>query len=289
MDSAIKIMLDKYTCATRQDYTNALKEIIQEVALVGLWRSKFFEGAAFYGGTALRILYQLNRFSEDLDFTLLKAEPDFSLGPYLQAIQAELDAFGFSVEVLQKDKTTQSAIQSAFLKGNTQEHFLRVGVPTKVYGPAHREEILKIKLEVDTDPPPAFETTTRFITLPIPCAIRVVAEPDLFAGKMHALLCRSWKTRVKGRDWFDFVWYVSKNVPVNLAHLEARMRQSGHYTEEGPLGEDALRRLIKERAASISMDDAKADILPFVKDPSVLSVWSPEFFGALTDQMRVSL
>ena len=286
MNSAIKMMLDRYKCSTRQDYVNALKEIIQEVALVGLWRSKFFEGAAFYGGTALRILFQLDRFSEDLDFTLLKPTPTFSLTPYLHAIQAELDAFGFSVNVMQKDKSNQSAIQSAFLKGNTLEHLLKVGIPSQIYGASHREEILKIKLEVDTDPPPAFETTTRFLTLPIPCSVRVVAEGDLFAGKMHALLCRSWKSRVKGRDWYDLIWYVSKQIPLHLGHLEQRMRQSGHFSESDSLSEERLKDLIAKRIATISIDEAKEDILPFVRDPSVLAVWSPEFFTALAERIK---
>src|SRR5258708_11206041 len=104
MHYAIEQMLKKYNCCSQLDYLNSLKEIFQEIALLGLWRAKFYEKAAFYGGTALRILYGLDRFSEDLDFTLLKNTKNFDLSPYNQAIADELSSFGFKVSVETKIK-----------------------------------------------------------------------------------------------------------------------------------------------------------------------------------------
>src|SRR5438309_3791037 len=121
MNPAILSMLDRYKCVTAQDYENALKEIIQEIALLGLWRAKFYEHAAFYGGSALRILYGLDRFSEDLDFTLLRPDKTFSLASYNQAIMDELRSFGFKVEVVTKTKKIVSNIESAFIKADSKQ------------------------------------------------------------------------------------------------------------------------------------------------------------------------
>src|ERR1700722_16229880 len=156
MDEVISAMLAKYACQTYQDYQNALKEIIQEIALLGLWRSKFFEKAAFYGGTALRILYGLDRFSEDLDFSLLMKAPNFEMKTYHQAVTRELQSLGFDVIVEEKKKTIKSAVQSAFIKANTKEHFLRIGLSAEDQKRMHSNKVLKVKFEVDTDPPLKF-------------------------------------------------------------------------------------------------------------------------------------
>lgn len=284
MNQAILAMLDKYKCRTKSDFENALKEIIQEVALVGLWRSKFFDHAAFYGGTALRILYELDRFSEDLDFTLLKPHKTFDLNPFLKAIETELSAFGLHMEVLKKSKSVDNQIQSAFLKGNTLKHLIEIGVPKNLLK-NKSDELIKIKLELDTDPPPAFDTTTHFLLNPTPCSVRVVIEEDLFAGKMHALLCREWKTRVKGRDWYDLIWYVQRKVPLNLRHLEARMQQSGHLKEK--LTPASFRERLKDRIATIHFNEAKKDVLPFIKSIHSLDLWGKDFFNSVADQILI--
>lgn len=286
MNDAIHNMLKKYNCRTAQDYTNALKEIIQEVALVGLWRSKFFDEAAFYGGTALRILYNLDRFSEDLDFSLLNPNSQYDLTPHLKAIQKELLGFGFHVDVNTKAKSKDSAVQSAFLKGNTLEHLIEIGVSDKILHTQHRDSALKIKLEVDTDPPAHFTTTTQYLLQPIPFFVRTFSEPDLFAGKIHAILCRSWKNRVKGRDWYDLVWYIAQGIPLHIQHLEMRLRQSGHYTGKASLTKNDVIALLEKKIGTVDFRDAKADVTPFVKDPASLDLWSREFFNTLTRKLK---
>ncbi len=287
MNPAIAGMLRKYDCRSTDEYVNALREIFQEIALCGLWRGKFFEKAAFYGGTALRVLYGLERFSEDMDFSLLAPDPNFDLTSYCAVMEKELRAWGFSTRVEKKEKTAESAVESAFLKANTLEQLLLIEVGEEIAGAIHRGQNLKIKVEVDTDPPPGFSTEAKFLLLPVPFSVRVYDVPCLFAGKMHALLCRGWKERVKGRDWFDLVWYAARGTALDLPHLEARMRQSGHYKAAVPLGVLAFRQLLVERIDRLDVAKARADVERFLVDPSSLDIWSREFFRAVAEKVSI--
>lgn len=287
MNEAVSRMLSKYRMETTEDHVRALREILQEIALLGLWRAKFFEEAAFYGGTALRVLYGLDRFSEDLDFSLLHPDPEFDLGRYSKALQLEVGAFGFDVEVVQKEKGSGTPIQSAFLKADTLTQLLEVRAGEAILGGIPKGKLIKIKLEVDTEPPPGFETDARFLLNPIPFTVRAYSLPDLFAGKMHALLCRRWKTRVKGRDWYDFVWFVANHPQLHLAHLRERMVQSGHWPEGEPLTEGAFRKSLREIIDTVDLSAAKKEVAPFVAHPEALAVWSPKFFQALADKVEI--
>jgi len=228
LNEAIARMLSRYECRRVEDYVRTLREILQEIALLGLWRSKFFEKAAFYGGTALRILYGMDRYSEDLDFSLIKPMPDFDLSRYADALQKEIRSFGFEVTLTKRQKSVDSPVQSTFLKVDTLKHLLIIKTGEKIAQQIPRGQVLKIKIEVDTDPPPGFQTENKFLLQPISFSVRVFTVPDLFAGKMHAILCRQWKSRVKGRDWYDLVWYAANHPRLRLSHLEQRMIQSGH-------------------------------------------------------------
>lgn len=287
MHDAVQRMLAKYHPQGVDDSVRALREIIQEVALLGLWRAKFFEHAAFYGGTALRILYGLERFSEDLDFSLLRPVSDFNLARYTSALEEELRAFGFNVQVAMIDKSVPSAVQSAFLKANTRNGLLVIAT-----GEGYAEEIsagqtLKVKIEVDTDPPPGFVTNTRYLLQPIPFAVRSYTLPDLFAGKMHALLFRTWKNRVKGRDWYDFVWYAANHPQLNLDHLEQRMRQTGHWSGATGLSPSAFRELLRNAIDRLSVPQARNDVTPFVKDQQALALWSHDFFHDVARRIQI--
>jgi len=287
MHEAIEQMLRKYNCQRTEDYTKALREILQEIALLGLWRSKFFEKAAFYGGTALRILYGLDRFSEDLDFTLLKPINDFDLSNYSSSLEKELLGFGFDVGWEQKRKTAKSPIQSAFLKTNTYNQLLVVQANKEIIREVHKGQVLKIKLEVDTDPPSGFSIETRYLLTPIPFAVRVLSLPDLFAGKMHAVLCRRWKNRVKGRDWYDLVWYITNHSDLHLAHLEQRMRQTQDWTEKEPLTQDSFFRIVHAAIDLQDIEHARREVAPFVKNSETLSIWSREFFHDIVSRIHL--
>lgn len=286
MHESLGRMLAKYDLKGSDDTFQALREIIQEIALLGLWRSRFFEHAAFYGGTALRILHGLDRFSEDLDFSLLAPKPDFDLSRFTAALGAELAGFGFAMHVEQVQKNSQAAIQSAFLKGESVQQLLVIEAAEKVTREMPKGQVLKIKLEVDTDPPLGFSTQTRYLLQPIPCAVRIYSLPDLFAGKMHALLCRRWKNRVKGRDWYDLVWYCTHHPELHLSHLESRMRQSGHWLQSAALDQMAFCSVLREAVDRLDIDQARQEVANFVRDPAVLDLWSHEFFHDVVGRIR---
>ena len=287
MDSLIRSILPDPPPQTMTGMVNAVHEIMQSLALLGLWRAKFFEHAAFYGGTALRILYRLDRFSEDLDFSLLKPSPDFNFSVYSDALQKELEAFGFEVTFEVKHKTAGTAIESAFLKGNTYNQLIVIKAPAQILSGVNRQSILKVKLEVDTNPPQGFNTEMKYVFSPVQFAVRSYTLPSLFAGKVHALLFRKWKSRVKGRDWYDFAWYTSRYPLLNLAHLEERMRQSGNYAGEKPLTREALMDFIAIAIDDVNIEEARKEVIPFVDDARALDIWSKEFFMAAAERIMV--
>jgi predicted nucleotidyltransferase component of viral defense system len=280
--SPILKMIDAYQCNSNEERRDALREIDQEVALVGLSRTSFFTHAAFYGGTALRIFHGLERFSVDLDFSLMKASPDFRLDDYLDAVRDELGAWGFEMSVERKEKAAESAVQSAFIKGGTLIHLVKIASINPPVAGISSNEQLKIKLEIDTDPPEGAGYEIKYGLKPLPYSARLYDLPSLFAGKLHALLCRGWKQRVKGRDFYDYLWYLSHDIPVNALHLEVRMRQSGHYSGQGPLGQKDIAGLIERRMAAVDFEQVKKDIIPYIKDTRSIELWSAEFFMSVT-------
>jgi predicted nucleotidyltransferase component of viral defense system len=261
-------------CTSLEEELGLIREIVQEISLLGLWRAKFYEKACFYGGTALRILHGLQRFSEDLDFSLLKSEPHFDLTKYENAIQRELEAFGFKVSVERKIKNVPTRIESAFIKGNTLIHLLEIQSIHKV----HKEAVFKVKIELDVDPPLSFETSVHSIFWPIPFSVKAFSLEDLFAGKMHACLCRSERNNIKGRDWFDFLWYVGTKTPLHLKHLEDRMVQSQHLSAGTQLTSERLQVIFEKKVSEIDFAKAKRDVIPFIKRASDLDAWSQGLF-----------
>ncbi len=286
MHNAIEKMLNNYSCGSLTEYTHAVKEILQQIALLGLWRSKFFEKGAFYGGTALRILYGLPRFSEDLDFSLLQPQDDFNLQIYNEAIIAEMESFGFKVSIEAKEKNRPSRIHAATLKADTVLQLINIAAPAKIIEPIHKDQKLKIKMEIDIDPPLRFQIEDKYILQPIPFSVNAFSLPDLFASKIHVALCRTWKTRgVKGRDWFDLTWYVGQKVPVNLLHLKERLIHSHDLERDKPFEAKDMKQLLEQKLANIDIEQARQDVLPFIKDKESLSVWSKNFFHHIIEQI----
>ena len=282
--NAIESMLAKYNCKNIVDYRNALNEIIQEAALCGLARGGFFEKAAFYGGTALRIFYGLDRFSENMDFSLKSPDSEFDLTTYFSALKNELEATGFDITIEAKSKNHWTRVQSAFMKSNTLQHVLKVTPLVPPIPGVPSNEISKIKFEVDTNPPAGASYQNKYALLPSPYAARLYDEPSLFAGKLHAILCRAWQNRVKGRDFYDYVWYLSRGIKVNLNHLQKRLEQSGHWNaNNGDLTIAKLKQMLCERFEHIDFSDAKKDVSKFIGDKHKLDLWSPEFFTSITN------
>jgi len=265
-------MLSAYDLSTEQQKRNAIFEVNQQVVLAGLYNGGFFDVAAFYGGTCLRIFHGLQRFSEDMDFSLLVPDGKFDFAKYFQPIIDEFAVVGREVEIKKKDKKNFGKVESAFLKDNTDVYDISF----------QTDKSIKIKIEVDTRPPLNFRTEQKLLLQPHSFMTRCFALPDLFAGKMHALVYRVWKNRVKGRDWYDFEWYVRHNIPLGFTHLAERALQFNNEEIE----HDTFIALLKDRLASANINQVKNDVLPFVKNPKELDIWSNDYFIQLVDRVK---
>jgi len=289
MDPIIEQMLKPYDTQTLYDKKNGIKEVVQEIVLCGLSRSGFFKTAAFYGGTALRLFYGLDRFSEDLDFSLKVSTPSFDFSEYLPILEKEIRSYGLNFRVEAKDKSTDSDIKSAFLKGNTKEHMLILFADEQLASSIGSGELIKVKFEVDTNPPDYAAFEIKYRLLPIPYEITLYDMPSLFAGKIHAVICRAWKNRVKGRDLYDYVFYLSRGTAVNLKHLTARLAQSGYIPQGKQITIEDVKEILRMRFANIDFTQAKQDVLPFIKNPGALNVWSADFFCEITGSLKADI
>lgn len=275
MSQVFDQMMSRYEIRTNDENTNVLHEVMQQITLAGLYRGGFFDKAAFYGGTCLRIFYGLQRFSEDMDFSLLQPDESFSLENYFDPIIAEFKALGRDVVINRKEKKNQTNVESAFLKDDTAIYNLQF----------RTERNVKIKIEVDLQPPVGFSTEHKLLLLPFSFMVRCYVLSDLYAGKMHALLFRSWKNRVKGRDWYDFEWYVRNNVALNFDHFCQRAYQSGAL-KKGELTRDSFRQLLKGKISKTNIEMVKNDVRPFIKNPSEMDIWSKDYFMQLADMVK---
>ena len=285
MNTVLEQMLAKYELNSDYDRVNALKEILQEITLCGLSRAGFFRKAAFYGGTALRIFYGLDRFSEDLDFSLVEKDEAFDLSRWFAAIENEAAAYGLNLSVEMKKKAKDTAIKSAFLKVNTREHLLLFYDDKGINGGISGNEAIKIKFEIDTRPPAGASFEKKYRLLPAPYEVNMYDEPSLFAGKLHAVICRNWKNRVKGRDLYDYVFYMSKGAHVNLPHLRARLIDSGFITENDACELEDVKKMLMNKFNTIDYKQAREDVIPFIKDSSKIDLWSADFFKQITENL----
>lgn len=265
-------MLSGYDITTEQQKRNAIFEVNQQVILAGLYNGGFFNEAAFYGGTCLRIFHGLQRFSEDMDFSLLAPNENFDFTQYFQPIIDQFALVGREVEIRKKDKKNFGKVESAFLKDNTDVYDITF----------QTEKSVKIKIEVDTQPPLKFKTEQKLLLLPQSFMTRCFTLPTLFAGKMHALVYRAWKNRVKGRDWYDFEWYVRHNISLDFTHLGERALQ---FNQE-ELDKETFLQKLNERLATADINQVKADVLPFVRNPKELDIWSNDYFLQLAKMIR---
>ena len=272
MNEIYSQMLSNYEQTTELQKRNAIFEVNQKVILAGLYNGGFFDVAAFYGGTCLRIFHGLQRFSEDMDFSLLAPNDNFDFTKYFQPIIDEFAIVGREVEINKKDKKSFGKVESAFLKDNTDVYDITF----------QTEKSVKIKIEVDTMPPLNFNTEQKLLLLPESFMVRCFTLPDLFAGKMHALVYRAWKNRLKGRDWYDFEWNIRHNIPLDFTHLNERILQLNREHISKELFLDKL----KKRLSTADINQVKADVLPFVRNPKELDIWSNDYFIQLAGMIK---
>ena len=275
MNTVFDQMLAQYEIRTISEKRNAIHEVMQQITLLALNRAGFFDVAAFYGGTCLRIFYGMERFSEDLDFSLLQKNKEFNLETYFDFIKNEFNTMGRNVEISRKIKKQESQVESAFLKDTTEIYTIEY----------QTERSVKIKIEVDKDPPLLFQTEYKLQLLPYSFMTRCFTLPGLFAGKLHAFLFRNWENRVKGRDWYDLEWYVRKGVIADFNHLKERALQSG-YTAVEDFTTEVCINLIKKRIQQTTMELVKEDVLPFLKNPEEINIWSIDYFLQLVEMIK---
>lgn len=272
-----------YQCQTVLDQENALKEIAQEIALMALSRAGFFRIAAFHGGTCLRILYGLERFSEDLDFVLDKPNKQFNWDVYVKSMREEFAAYGYVLEVTNKTKLDK-VVKTAFLKADSEGGLL-ILKDARTNRPK-----LKIKLEIDTNPPEGSNYELKYLDFPLPYSIQTQDLPSLFASKSHALLCRGFnQTREpKGRDWYDFIWYVSRETQLNFSLLKHALFQAGPWKNTViSIDPNWYVDALKSKIRSINWSTAKQDVAPFIKarELSTLDLWGEAFFLSRVDKL----
>ena len=286
MNNIIEQMLYKYDIKNTNDEINALKEIIQEIVLSGLSRGNFFNEAAFYGGTALRIFYNLDRFSEDLDFALLEPNKDFDISKYFNYIQKELKAYGINLNIPTKEKNFDSNITSAFLKGDTLELILKFFPSEEEHKYNHILKNLKIKLEVDINPPMGATYEDKYKLLPSPHQIKLYDKESLFAGKIHAILCRGWNNRVKGRDLYDYIFFLASDTKVNIELLKNKLIESNYIIEKEKFDINELKKIIINKFEKIDYTKTVEDVKPFIKNIDNLNLWNKEFFIEITNKLK---
>jgi len=275
----IEQRLKKYDCQNRLDEINAIKEISQEIALMALSKSGFFKVAEFHGGTALRIIYGINRFSEDLDFALLAPQTDFTLGKYLTCISDDFEAYGFYVDLADRKDATKT-IQKQFLKVSS------LGTEISLIYPKDRaERRIKIKFELDTNPPIAANTEIKYLVFPLAFSVLTKDLPSMFAGKLHALLCRPYE---KGRDWYDFIWFASNRIPVNYALLENAIYQQGPWAKTPiTVNQKWLVESLCHKIQHLSWGNLVSDVRPLLKayEQDSLDIWGEAFFLDLVKKL----
>ncbi len=280
MNSTIESMIFSYNPKTEEDRINAIKEVIQEIALAGLSKAGFFKKAAFYGGTCLRIFHGLDRFSEDLDFALLSKDEPFSLTEYFPELRKAFATKGMDIDVDFKEKSSESAVQSAFIKGNTQV-LLMSFYPGGAESKTPSNSLVKVKFGIDTENPPGGITETKYRFSPFPYSVTVFDESTLFSGKIHAILARNYANRVKGRDYYDYLFYVGRGTKINMKYLENKLKATTGIIAAGePLTLQKVVDLLRERFESVDYSLAKDDVSKFLRDKDSLDGWCKEMFLA---------
>ena len=286
MNSALEIMIAKYNPKNNLERENAIKEIIQEIALAGLSRGGFFEKAAFYGGTCLRIFYGLDRFSEDLDFALVKKDEGFKFDDYFPRLKREFLSYGIDLNIELKKKSNASLVQSAFLKGNSLMLMMTFFPKNEDAKHILSNQKIKIKFEIDMDNPEGGITEYKYRMFPSPYEIQVFDESTLFAGKIHAILCREYKNHVKGRDYYDYLFYIGKKVPFNMKYLENKLKNTGKIAMDEILSLDRVKEFLRDRFEKVKYNQAIEDVSNFIVQEESLNLWKKEFFLSTLDSLR---
>lgn len=283
--NTIEQLIKSYEPKTVEETKLVIKELLQKIVLIGLSRSNFFKYASFYGGTALRIFYSLNRYSEDLDFTLNEVNNDFALEPFIKKIEEIASSYGLEIIIQSKNKTINTPIESAFAKLNTYQTFISLKLDEKFTKLLHKDEVIKVKFEVDCTPSLGFNTESKRIDTPEFANIQILDKESLFAGKIHAILCRNYKNTVKGRDYYDFLFYIKNHIKPNLTYLKNKLIESKKINENDEFNIDVVKNMLKERFNIVNFNQVKNDAEKFVLNTEDLSYYSKDLFLDMVNRL----
>src|SRR5574344_1053478 len=287
MKTIIKEMVKNYQITDVNKAMNAIKEVAQEITLYALSNSDFFSHVAFYGGTALRIFYHLPRFSEDLDFSLKEKDSTFSFDKYKKIIDITFTSLDFGFKVFNKEKTAIANTRTFYLEGNKHDLCVDIGISDEITFHIQKEEVIKIKIEIDINPPAKANYVDAFLELPETFKITMYDEPSMFAAKIHALLFRKRKTlnRIKGRDLYDFAFYAKRKTFINLEHLEARIIESNYEYKGSILSIEKVKELLINKFKVIDYSDAQEDVKRFIDNENEIKYWGESYFLNLIDYL----
>ncbi len=284
--STIEEIIKSYNLKNLNDNKSILREIIQSIILVGLSRTDFFKKASFYGGTALRIFYDLNRYSEDLDFTLNNVDKNFSIAPFIESIKNVALSYGLELEISIKQKQNSTPVESAFAKINTYQTFINLKMNSELTKLLHKDEVIKVKFEIDCEPALGFTTENKWIDMPEFAPVIVLDEASLFAGKIHAILCRNYKNTVKGRDYYDFLFYVRRGISPNLNYLRNKLINSGKVNEKDTFNIEVLKEMLIKRFEQVDFEQVKNDTERFIINNEDLSTYSKDLFVQMAMKIK---
>ncbi len=287
MNTAIDEIINSYNPKTINEAKAILREIIQSIVLIGLSRGGFFKKASFYGGTALRIFYGLNRYSEDLDFTLNEKDSSFSLEPYLKHVNQIALSYGLNLEIATKSKNIETPIESAFAMLNTYQTFITLKLNQSLSSKLHKDEVIKVKFEVDCNPALGFNTESKWLDVPEFASVSVLDESSLFSGKLHAILCRTYKHNVKGRDYYDFLFYMSKRIKPNLGYLRNKLVETGKIKEGDEFNIEVLKKMLLEKFNNIDYEQVKVDAQKFIFKNEDLSFYCKDLFIQMLNKLNI--
>lgn len=283
--NTIEELLNSYGPKSLDETKLRFRELLQQIVLIGLSKANFFKYASFYGGTALRIFYSLNRYSEDLDFTLNQKEDNFSLEPFIKKIKEVAEGYGIQLDIETKPKQILTPIESAFAKLNTYQTFIALKLDDNLTKLLHKDETIKVKFEVDCNPALGFSCDSKWLDVPEFANVKVLDIESLFAGKIHAIICRNYKNNVKGRDYYDFLFYIRKRVKPNLTYLKNKLIESGTIEENERFDTERLKTILKAQFEIVDFNQAKQDAERFVINNEDLSYFSKDLFISLLDRL----
>ena len=283
--TTIEEIIKSYNPKTIEETKAIIRELLQQIVLIGLSRSGFFNYASFYGGTALRIFYGLNRYSEDLDFTLNKEDLNFSIEPFVNKIIEVAHSYGFDIEIQTKIKNIKTPIENAFAKLNTYQTFINLKINDRLVNLLHKDELIKVKFEIDCNPSLGFNVENKYLSMLEFANVAVLDKESLFARKLHALLCRSYKNNVKGRDYYDFLFFIQRKIKPNLNYLRNKLIESHKINENDEFNIDNLKNMLKKRFDEVDFDLVKNDAEHFVFKNEDLSYFSKELFIDIVDTL----